>query len=108
LIAVALGSADYNRNEPGLISANGFTFWSALVIAAACALGAAVTGSQLRRADVAERGVLRVAPLAPAVVAIGIAVNGLSADAGLGGLLVVAISATVGVAAGSWFGSHPN
>jgi hypothetical protein len=91
LIAVAFGTADYDRGRPG-VNATGFALASAGIVALACGLGALVSAAQLRRADVDQRGARRVAGLAPAVVLIGIAINGLAADSSPGAVLLIGIS----------------
>lgn len=105
LIAVAFGVGDYDRGRPG-IGAAGFPFWSAIGITLSCGLGASVSAAQLRRADVEERGSRRVAMLAPALVALAIAINGLTAGSGPKGVLVVTISAGLSIAFGSRLGSR--
>jgi hypothetical protein len=105
LIAVAFGAADYDRGIPGL-SATGFSFWSTAISALACGLGALVSAAQLRRADVEERGCRRVALLAPAVVLIGIAINGLTAGSGPKGVLVLGVGAGLAIVLGARLGSR--
>jgi hypothetical protein len=105
LIAVAFGTADYDQGTPGL-TPTGFSLWSAAMVAVACGIGAIVTASGLRRADVEERGSRRVAALAPGVVLIGIAINGSMTGAGLGGVLLIAASAGLAIALGSRVGSR--
>jgi hypothetical protein len=105
LIALAFGAGDYDRGRPG-IGATGFPFWSAIVMALSGGLGASVSASQLRRADVEERGSRRVAMLAPALVALGIAISGLTAGSGPKGALVVVISTGLAIAFGSRLGSR--
>lgn len=105
LIAVAFGTSDYERGRAGL-SAAGFTFWSALIAALACGFGAMVGAVQLSRADVDERAARRVAMLAPAVVLIGIAINGLASGSGPNGVLPLAVAAALAIALGARLGSR--
>jgi hypothetical protein len=91
LIAVAFGTGDYERGRPGL-SANSFSAWSAVIVAVACGFGAVVGAVQLSRADVDERAARRVAMLAPGVVLIGVAINGLASGSGPSGVLALAAS----------------
>jgi hypothetical protein len=107
LIAMALGDANYDGGVSGAGAATGFTIWSALVIAVSCGLGAVVTARQLRRADVEERGCRQVGALGPALAATAIAINGLAAGGGLGGVLVVGLSAGLSTALGARIGSRP-
>ena len=104
LIAVAFGTADYDRGTPGL-STTGYSFWSAVVVALACGLGALVSAVQLRRADVEERGSRRLAMLAPGVALIGILINGLMAESGPGGVLLIGAGAGAATALGARLGS---
>ena len=104
LIAVAFGTADYDRGLPHL-GALGFAVASAAIVALACGLGALVGAAQLRRADVEERGSRRVSMLAPAVVLIGILISGLTAGSRLSGVLMIGISAALAIALGARLGS---
>jgi hypothetical protein len=105
LIAVAFGTADYDRGRPGL-SATGLSLWSSAIVALACGIGAIVGAAQLRRADVEERGCRRVAWLAPAVVLISIMINGWAAGARPGGVLLLGLGAVPAIALGARVGSR--
>ena len=105
LIAMAFGTGDYERGRPGL-SAVGFSFWSAVIVAFACGFGAWISAAQLRRADVEERGSRRMAMLAPAVVLIGIAINGLTTGSRPQGVLALGVAAALAIALGARLGSR--
>ena len=104
LIAVAFGSANYVNAQPHSFGA-AFRFWSAVVVALSCGLGARVSSVRLRRADVERDSARLVGGLTPVPVVAGIAISGLTAGAGGQGLLVVLVSGTLGAAAGALLGT---
>jgi hypothetical protein len=106
LIAVALGSANYATGIPDGVSGGQFRLLSLAVVAVSGGLGAAVAGIGLRRGDVERRGARKVAPLAPGLAGIAVAINGLTAGAGWTGCLFVLAAAALGIATGTWFGTR--
>jgi hypothetical protein len=107
LVALAFGTADYAGGRPGGLGGGLFTGLSALVVGFACGSGAFVAARGLRRAELDQPDCLRTAALPPAVLALGIAVNGLLSGASWAGCLLVLAVATPAIAVGARYGSWP-
>jgi hypothetical protein len=105
VIATAFGTGDYDRGTPGLGSL-GFLLWSVAAVAGSCGLGAGLGAALLRRADVDERGARRWGPVAPAGVALIVAIGGLTRGNGLRGAAAIGIATGVSITLAARLGSR--